>query len=620
MPTQQLILEMEARVKGEREVVELQEAIQDWRKAILGVGPAINHTQAQVEAFAQKVAPLRARIEELNQEMRRTSNLDGGRALMEFARGAEDAQYGIQGVLNNIPQFVQAIGGPSGIVGAVSIASVVLYQLYQHWDDLANLFGMGHTMTEAERMEALGKATEKTAAETLRLLNYERQRAAVKAIDTLRPAKDEAISKEAREAIVNAPAGKLVAGLQETGFIENTPDLANAQKGRNDAQKARDKAKAHYDAVSQGLDFSAKAEAKAALDNADHKLHEAKQKYEKALDDAAKETLAAAINDKEALKALVSHMEKNPQVFPKEVTDELKKSLDAKTPREKQAEAKAESDRKKAENEAKQADRQRVAEADRRIARRDPGLDEYLRDQLEQREDSGGMAAAQAMDELLPSVTQHLIALSDGTLTLEEAQKKAREELEKAQGRLNKANEDIARAAPDKQKKMNEAEEREAERAKREAERQHNQDVAEGKRAIDRRDPGLGDRLQAELGLREMRGQSPEQAARAMEAKLADMLKQLSGGKLNDEDARKLAKERLEDAQGDLNKSVYDRMMNPEQGERKVVEISGIRDFVDKIQSGFGNGNTPEKQLKVQEQIRDILAAQKTAAMTPVWQ
>lgn len=57
------------------------------------------------------------------------SSRDNSTALLLFSQGLEDAQYGIRGVLNNIPGLVLSLGGTAGLAGAISIAAVGLSQL-----------------------------------------------------------------------------------------------------------------------------------------------------------------------------------------------------------------------------------------------------------------------------------------------------------------------------------------------------------------------------------------------------------------------------------------------------------------------------------------------------------
>lgn len=58
-----------------------------------------------------------------------SSSRNGASALLMFSQGLEDAQYGIRGVLNNIPSLVMALGGSAGIAGGISIAAVGLAQI-----------------------------------------------------------------------------------------------------------------------------------------------------------------------------------------------------------------------------------------------------------------------------------------------------------------------------------------------------------------------------------------------------------------------------------------------------------------------------------------------------------
>ena len=54
---------------------------------------------------------------------------NAGMAMLMFSQGLEDAQYGLKGVLNNIPPLVMAMGGSAGLAGAISITAVGITQL-----------------------------------------------------------------------------------------------------------------------------------------------------------------------------------------------------------------------------------------------------------------------------------------------------------------------------------------------------------------------------------------------------------------------------------------------------------------------------------------------------------
>lgn len=60
---------------------------------------------------------------------------NAGMAVLEFSRAFEDAQYGIRGVLNNIPGLIAMLGGGAGLAGVISIAAVAATQLWERMAD-----------------------------------------------------------------------------------------------------------------------------------------------------------------------------------------------------------------------------------------------------------------------------------------------------------------------------------------------------------------------------------------------------------------------------------------------------------------------------------------------------
>lgn len=53
-----------------------------------------------------------------------------GQSALELSRAFEDAQYGIRGVLNNIPSLVLSLGGGAGLAGVISLAAVAASTLW----------------------------------------------------------------------------------------------------------------------------------------------------------------------------------------------------------------------------------------------------------------------------------------------------------------------------------------------------------------------------------------------------------------------------------------------------------------------------------------------------------
>lgn len=71
-----------------------------------------------------------------------------GQAALETSRALEDLQYGIGGVVNNIPSLVMSLGGTAGLTAAISLAAVGVNQLVK------NFGGVDPATKEATRAAA----------------------------------------------------------------------------------------------------------------------------------------------------------------------------------------------------------------------------------------------------------------------------------------------------------------------------------------------------------------------------------------------------------------------------------------------------------------------------------
>lgn len=89
-----------------------------------------------------KVRSLKKATDEERESLERLpkAHKDVGYAALEASRGIEDLQYGLGGVINNIPGLVLALGGTAGLTAAISLLAVGVNQLVKHWDDLTGLF------------------------------------------------------------------------------------------------------------------------------------------------------------------------------------------------------------------------------------------------------------------------------------------------------------------------------------------------------------------------------------------------------------------------------------------------------------------------------------------------
>lgn len=111
--------------------------------------PQLNGTVNQIEKLASAANQADSAAESLNQTVNsgaRTSNAAAGGvrnlnnevqagakgqrnlgyATLEASRGLEDLQYGVKGVLNNIPTLIMQLGGSAGLAGVLSLVAVGL--------------------------------------------------------------------------------------------------------------------------------------------------------------------------------------------------------------------------------------------------------------------------------------------------------------------------------------------------------------------------------------------------------------------------------------------------------------------------------------------------------------
>lgn len=81
----------------------------------------------------------------------------GALGFLAFSQAVEDAQYGMRGVLNNIPQMVLGFGGGAGLAGVLSLAAVAAYGAYKAFQ---NLTGATDAKIFREAAEEAGKLYE----------------------------------------------------------------------------------------------------------------------------------------------------------------------------------------------------------------------------------------------------------------------------------------------------------------------------------------------------------------------------------------------------------------------------------------------------------------------------
>jgi hypothetical protein len=123
--------------------------------------------QAAAEALSNKALPLvqqglntaYLQGEKLRKGMKESGRgfNDAGGKMLVFAQAADDAQYGMRGLSNQIPQLAQAIGLGGGLAGAIGIAAVAVTVLLPLLKKL-------YTDTDAPKINAVADAVAKRYA------------------------------------------------------------------------------------------------------------------------------------------------------------------------------------------------------------------------------------------------------------------------------------------------------------------------------------------------------------------------------------------------------------------------------------------------------------------------
>jgi hypothetical protein len=211
-----------------QKVDELQPAFARARDAsgrfVAGIGQDSAKAGAAITSVGSSAATATYAVATATNEVGAAFSVNGNK-LQVFAQGLDDLQYvpeqGLRPILNNLIQI-------SPVLGIVALGVSVVYS---HFEDLAGLFGQGATRTEAEEMEALGKATKRTADEEERYQKLKQREKHAEA-QHAEPEEVSAYKKHVDEAIANGPAVEIEKGVDKLfrGRIEamadSRPDLA----------------------------------------------------------------------------------------------------------------------------------------------------------------------------------------------------------------------------------------------------------------------------------------------------------------------------------------------------------------------------------------------------------
>lgn len=110
-------------------------AYYDLDRAMKQNGVTVQKTKIDQAALDAQRARAIQTVRQLREEEQRAAVVSGsaarakrdlGGAALEASRAFEDAQYGLRGVLNNIPGLIMMLGGSAGLAGAVSVGAVAM--------------------------------------------------------------------------------------------------------------------------------------------------------------------------------------------------------------------------------------------------------------------------------------------------------------------------------------------------------------------------------------------------------------------------------------------------------------------------------------------------------------
>jgi len=111
-------------------------AVSVGSKEFSELGGRIREVERELEDAHQAASSFTRRINDAGTASNKLGKAAGknggaGMAVLELSRALEDSQYGIRGVLNNIPGLITMLGGGAGLAGVISILAVAGVQLWE---------------------------------------------------------------------------------------------------------------------------------------------------------------------------------------------------------------------------------------------------------------------------------------------------------------------------------------------------------------------------------------------------------------------------------------------------------------------------------------------------------
>jgi hypothetical protein len=195
-----------ARAMMDRLESEMRRLTEEEKKGILATADyaaKMNELQAASQRLGAGLQSAFSRSGSAVQSMDAMGRSSGSfaRGMLDISRGVEDfATGGFLGVLNNIPGAFSNMAAAAGLTGpmvaglttGVSLLATAAYVLYRNWDTLVGTMGSKKFEDEADEMERLAKATERTADQEERLSQLRKEAKQTKEQREARPASEKA--------------------------------------------------------------------------------------------------------------------------------------------------------------------------------------------------------------------------------------------------------------------------------------------------------------------------------------------------------------------------------------------------------------------------------------------
>lgn len=235
-------------------------------------------------------ARLRAKLDDLPDANDKAGRSAGaaGRSILEFSRMVEDAQYGIAGILNNIPTLIASLGLGAGLAGAFSLAAVggtLLFKLLKNADFKGTWIGdvkeeIGKLVTNMSQAEAEARKIAESPLSWAKTAEEEFEEKSAKAEKALRRELDLMKEKLELQKQINTLRAEEAAHLERMHKIQNpntftkgTPEWAAEEaktkwKERNTREETRVKEIRNAEAEKKTADQTAAEAARLAQQKA----------------------------------------------------------------------------------------------------------------------------------------------------------------------------------------------------------------------------------------------------------------------------------------------------------------------------------------------------------------